>query len=249
MTEEQKIQKFVQDVYLTRYNRFIDGIPTSFETEETVTDTDALEEMTKTIAWANMFVDELEREVDSSGQPINWSFVREDNFELGTIFDGMTELELDDDILRLVIEEERPLSIAFDGSAVSTWEVVAANQITKKPIGGLTDRVVVVNRKILFSRPFKSTEVGGTIVADVINNIPRLTDEDASMIDTVKPYQLLVLGVAKNATLPDIVQGGLSPSYVQKYGDLLEAVKLENQNSSMANSLVVDDLGYIGGLY
>lgn len=248
MTDEELIRKLTYDVYLTRYNREIDGIDP--ETWGIVTDADALAEIRKTIAWANMFVDELEREVDSSGVPINWSFVRENDVELGTVTSGMTELELDtDDILRLVIQEERPLTIVFDGSAVSTWDVVNADQITKRSTSGRSDRVAVVGGKILFSRAFKDTEVGGTLVADVIYHIPRLASAEADMIETVKPYQLLVLGVAKNATLPDIVQGGLSPSFVQRYGDLLEAVKLGNQNSSTADELVKEDYGYIGGIY
>lgn len=249
MTDEQKIQKFTQDVFLTRFNRFVDNIPTSFATVVSVTDTDALEEIAKTIAWTNMFLDELENETDTDGRPINWSFVREDGVELGEVFEGMTDLELDDDMLRLVVDEERPLTIEFDGTPVSTWEVVGPNQVTKRPIPAQTDRVSVVNRTIIFSRAFNDTEIGGTIVGDVINNIPRLTTTDATTIDTVVPYQLLVLGVAKNATLPDIVQGGLSPSFVQKYADLLEGVKSANQNSSSANELVKDDLSYIGGIF
>lgn len=256
MTEEQKIQKLTQDVYLTRFNRFVDGIPTTFGgDEEAVTDTDALEEITKTVAWTNMWIDELERETDTNGTPINWGFAREDGAELGTVTDGMTELELDDDILRPVYDENRPLTISFDGTVVSHWEVVAPNQITKRSDRSTSDRVTFVNRKLIFSRAFKDTEVGGTVVADVINSIPRLVHDtsndivDASMLDIVTPYQLIVLGVAKNATLPDIVQGGLSPSFVQRYGDLLQVVKQDNQNSSTADDLVKDDLGYIGGVY
>lgn len=243
MTDEEKINQFVQDVYLTRYNRFLDDI----------TDEDGVAEVAKTIRWTNMFLDELERETDSDGRPINWSFVRENDVELGTVNSGMQTFDLDDDVLRLVVDEERPLTISFDGAVVSTWEVVGPNQITKRSTGDLGDRVTVVNRKLIFSRPAKDTEVGGTMIADVINNIPRLQDDDeitdVSTIDTVQPYQLLVLGVAKNATLPDIVQGGLSPSFVQKYGDLLDAVKRENQNSATADTAARDDYGYIGGIY
>lgn len=254
MTDEQLIQKFTQDVYLTRYNRFIDEIPTTFEEETSVTDTDAIAEIVKTAAWLNMFLDELERETDPDGRPVNWSFVRENDVELGTVTEDMTSLDIDDDdILRLVVDDNRPLTIAFDGTAVSTWEVVSPNQITKRSRTALDDRVTVVNRTIIFSRAFKDFEVGGTIIADVINKIPRLVynddTKDAAPLNTVVPYELMVLGVAKNATLPDIVQGGLSPSFVQKYADLLDAVKLENQNSSVADSMARDDNGYIGGIY
>lgn len=239
MTEEERVQQFVQDVYLTRYNRTIDDIES----------TDGLAEVDKTISWTNMFLDELEQETDSNAQPMNWSFARENDVNLGTVAASTTSVDIDDDILRLVIDENRPLTIQQDGSAVSHWDVVAPNQITARNDRSTGDRVTVINRQIIFSRALNESEVGGTIVADVINAIPRLTRTDASTLDTVKPYQLLVLGVAKNATLPDIVQGGLSPSFVQKYADLLLQAKANNDASSTASDLVREDFSGIGGIY
>lgn len=247
MTDEQKIQKFTQDVYLTRFNRFVDEIPIDYTTIVSVTDTDALVEIAKTISWLNMFLDELEAEVDNDGRPINWSFVRENDVELGTVSADGT-IELDDDQLRLVVDDNRPLRLTTDGSVIANFAVVTADQITSKMNRTTNDRVTLVNRTLVFSRVFTAEEIGSTVVADVINSIPRLTSTDALTIDTVKPYQLLVLGVAKNATLPDIVQGGLSPSFVQRYDDLLDGIKAANSLTSSGDEYVRDDSSYISGV-
>ena len=58
----------------------------------------------------------------------------------------------------------------------------------------------------------------------------------------------MVLGVAKNWILPDKVSGGLSASFAQKYADLLEKAKAENDASSDAYDVVRDSFGYIGGV-
>lgn len=240
MTDEQRIAEFVQDLYLTRFNRVLDSTSTS--------DTDYVAERDKVIRWANMFADELEQETDFSGQPMNWNFLRDDNHDLGEILTTTTVFPLPTGVLRLVIDEDRPVTIVHDGAIVARFEVVDANQITRRT-DSTDDRVTVVGGNLVFSRNFKDYEIGGHVYADVINSIPRLTSTDSGLIETVKPYQLLILGVAKNATLPDIVQGGLSPSFAQKYGDLLELTKINNNASSTADTYVGDDYGSIGGIY
>lgn len=243
MTNLETLNQFVQRVYLTRYNRYIDNIE----------DEDGQIEVDKTIDWANMFLDELESETDNDGQPIDWSFSRENDREIGTIGLTTQTFDLDTDILRLVVDENRPMTITQDGTVVSTWEVVEPNQITKRTDASITDRVTAVNGVIIFSRALNETEIDGKLVGDVINVIPRLSNEgtvvNINALKIVKPYQLMVLGVAKNATLPDIVQGGLSPSFVQKYADLLELTKSRNGASSVANEYVSDDSGSIGGVW
>lgn len=249
MTDEQKIQKFTQDVYMTRYNRLVDGIPTNWETEVAVTDTDALAEIYKTIAWANMWLDEIEMETDNDGMPINWNFMRENNVELATISSASQVVELDDDILRLVTDQNRPLKIVSDGAVIATFDVVDASRITSRRDQSTSDSVTVLNNTLIFSRAFTDGELTATIVADVITSIPRLTTTDATAIDTVKPYKLMVLGTAKDATLPDIIAGGLSPSFVQRYADLLTNAKASNDVSSTADELVKEDYGSVGGIY
>lgn len=243
MTPEEKLQKFVQDLYLTQFSRRIDDI----------TDSDGQEEIAKAVVWVNTVLDEIEAETDNDGQPIDWSFARENDVNLGTISSANQTFELDDDINRLVVAEYRPLIIKQGDSTVSYWDVVDPNQLARIDNISSNQRVSVVGGSILFSRPLNDTEIGGTVVADVINYIPRVSNEENAVnveaLDMVKPYQLLLLGAAKNATLPDIVQGGLSPSFAQKYADLLTKVIAKNQASSVADNAVRDDYGHIGGIY
>lgn len=240
MTDEERIAEFVQDLYLTRYNRTLDSTETS--------DTDYVAERDKVIRWANMFIDELEQETDFGGMPMNWNFMRENNVDLGTIAAVDQIFALPAGVLRLVIDEDRPLVLMYDNAIIARFDVVDANQITRRTdIVG--DRVSVVGTSLVFSRPFKTEEIGATVVADVLNSVPRLTATDSGLIETVKPYQLLLLGCAKNATLPDIVQGGLSPSFSQRYVDLLDQSKIQNNASSTADTYQTDDYGSIGGIY
>lgn len=236
MDDQEKLEKFVQELYLTRFGRRVDDI----------TDSDGVEEIEKSVIWINSFLDELELESD-------WQYVRENDAELGTASEGSQSVELDDDVNKLVVAEHRPLLIVQNGSVVSRWDVVDPNQITSRD-GSMSDnRVTTVNNAIVFSRPFNETEIDGTVVADIINYIPRVSNEENNInveaLDLVKPRQLLLLGAAKNATLPDIVQGGLSPSFTQKYADLLTKAIAKNEASTVANDAIREDFGYIGGIY
>lgn len=234
MTDEERLQEFVQQVYLTIWNRRIDDI----------TDADGVEEVAKVIIWANLFLDELESEAD-------WNQVRENEKNLGVAVEGANTLDLfDEDILRLVVDENRPLLIKQDSSIISLWDVVDPNQLTNRNIYSERDeRVTLINQQLVFSRPFNEMEAGGTIYADIVNKIPRLASDNVELFDLPFPRQLLVLGTAKNNTLPDIVKGGLSPSYVQKYGDELEKAKIYNDKSSIANQIVGEDYSGITGVY
>ena len=228
---QDRINKFVQSVYLVRYGRYIDDLA----------DADGVIEVAKTIDWTNQFLDELEEEAD-------WNFVRDNDRELGIVSSDAQTFPLEDDVRKLIVDENRPLKLVFDGTVVGSFDVVNPNHITRND-GSTGDRVTVVNRTIIFSRKLRPYEIGSTVMADVINYIPRLSSNDIAVLDLVTPKQLLILGVAKNATLPDIVQGGLSPSFVQKYGDLLEKAREQNEASSVASSVIYEDLGYIGGTY
>lgn len=240
MTNEEKLQEFAQQVYLTIYGRRIDDVE----------DEDGVETVEKVKIWCNLFLDELELERDSEGRPINWNYLRENDTEIGTIATSTDTFDLPDGALRLVADEDRPLVIMQDSSIVSVWDVVDPNQITKRNSYGLArdQRVTYVNQKIVFSRSLNETEIDGNIVADVMFSFPRLADNDTSLFDLPIPRQLLVLGTAKNATLPDIVQGGLSPSYSQKYNDLLDGEKMANGQTSVGDEAVTDDFSNIGGV-
>lgn len=240
MTPEQRLQEFAQQVYLTIWNRRIDDI----------TDADGVEEVAKILIWANLFLDELEAETKPDGTLVDWYFSRQNEKELGVVVTGFNTLDLfDEDIQRLVVNENRPLLIKQDSSIVSVWDVVDANQLTNgNNYSEREQRVTFITNQIVFSRPFASTEGGGTVYADVINKLPRLATGSVELLDLPIPRQLLILGTVKNNTLPDIVKGGLSPSYAQKYDDLLNGEKAKSEQSSQANIAIGEDYSGIGGV-
>jgi len=232
MNNQDRINKFAQSIHLSMFGRYIDDI----EEEE------GQRKVAQTLDWTNQFIDELEQEAD-------WNYVRRNQAQLGTISSLSQTFSLSDEIRKLVADENRPLVITQDGTPVSEWLVVNPNQITEPSLNPITNRVTTVNRSLIFSRQLKETEIGGGIFADVVDFIPRLSIDDVDVLDLVKPQLLLILGVAKNATLPDIVQGGLSPSFAQKYNEILEQAKAENRLSSVSNTVVRDNYTYIGGIY
>lgn len=242
MTPQQLLDQFVQDVYLTRYGNFLDSL----------TDTDGLDEVKKCYRWTNMWLDELERESDNDGRPVQWRFARNLNVDLGTIAAANTPISLPAGTRRLLVDENRPVTIQQAGTDVSHFDVVDPSQITKRADGNTDDRVTFTKTLLVFSRPFKTYEIGGHVIGDTMITLPRLDSADpttsATLLSLV-PYELLVLGASKNAVLPDIVQGGLTPSFVQKYNDLLDQIKLENGDSSVADDLVGEDVSYIGGVF
>lgn len=242
MSDEALVKQFANDVYLTKFNRFIDGI-------DDPDDEDAQTEVLKVCRWASMFAEELELETDDDGKTINWNFLRENDVDFGVVNSLGQTFQLPTDYRKLVVDQRRPLTITHDGTTISRYSVVEPNQITKRVDGDTGDRVTMVGRKLLFSRTFKDYELGGHLIGDGLKSIPRMTTTDASMLTTVPYYELLVLGVAKNATLPGIVEGGLSPSLSQKYADLLAGAKVDNENTSMADEMVEDDFSNVAGVW
>lgn len=198
-----------------------------------------------TIDATNLYLDELELEAD-------WLWVRENNYDLGTVFSaGEDSFDLPDEVLRVVRSPYRDLTITNTaGEVVSTFRFVAPNQIhdpserTKQQ-----DRVTVVNGTIIFSRALNDNEVGGTAAVDVVLSMPRLSRDDVSILDMVNPLQLIVLGVAKNLSLPDLVRGNISPSLLQRYNDILKKAKDMNDESTELDITIRDDMSYIQGIY
>lgn len=241
MTPQQQLEQFVKDVYLVRFNRDID-----------LTTSGGLKEITKTLGFARMFLNEIESEKNPDGSPINWLWTRTNDRNLGEITTSTQVFSLPTEVRRLVIDEDRPLVLMHDSSIISTFEVVDANQITRRRLNPSTeDRVAVVKRSLVFSRPFKDYEIGADVVADTIDKLTPVTAGDPPVVDVldIVPYQLLVLGTAKNSIRPDIVQGGLAPSFIEQYADELDKAIAENNASSTADEAVRDDYSGIGGIY
>lgn len=236
---------FAQSIYLVIKNRYFDDI----------TGEDGLVYLSQVADWTNMFLDELETETNPDGEPIDWKFARQLGASLGTATVGATTIDLDSTTAYLLADENRYVQITQDGAVISNWAVVAPSNITNKTDRITEDMVTSVGGTLMFSREFKDTEDGGDIIGDIAGLIPRIVFNSTSgqatnvkALSLVKPALLLKLGVAKNATLPDIVQGGLSPSYVQKYNSLLSGAIARNDQSSRGDTIVRDDYSFISGV-
>lgn len=245
MAAQDDIQALAQSVYLRIKNRQFDNI----------TSTDGQQFVANIVDFANGFIDELENELDANGNPINWWWVRHAGYTLGTASTGAASIAFPVGVNNLIAEEERYVQILQDGTAVSNWVVVAPNQISNGTNRVTQDMCARVGSNIVFSRQFNSTEQGGTIVGDVTTPIPRLVfgttshaADDSQAIATILPRELFVLGIAKNASLPDIVQGKLSPNLAQKFNDLLTNSIARSTVSALADLAEYEDLSFISGV-
>lgn len=238
MTNEERVNQFVKDVYLVRFNRVID-----------LTTTGGITEIAKTLSFCRMFLNEIESEKNPDGTPIDWNWARTNDNSLGVIATAGQTFTLPATVRRIVADEDRPLVLMYDNSIISKFEVVEPNQITRRrfdPI--IDDRVATVRRNLVFSRQFKDFEIGAQVMTDTIDKLVPLSLTDVTVLDMV-PYQLLVLGTAKNSVRPDIVQGGLAPSFIEQYADELDKAIAENNATTTADSAVYDDFSGIGGVY
>ena len=242
MTDEQKMKAFAQNVMLTMTGKHMDTADLDSE--------DGAQFLIELVDWTNQLLDELELETD-------WNFVTELNATIGTVSSLTQTFPLPGMARKLAVNEHRPLHIKQDGSPVSTWDIVRPAMISASRDGyPLRDRVTFVGKNIVFSRDLNDGEMGGEVVADVVNKIPRLdwvagrpdNENDLTVLDLIEPRQLLVTGVAKNATLPNFVRGKLSPSLVQKYADILGKAVAENEATGTGDTYDVEDMNY-GGTY
>lgn len=232
MTDEQKLENVAQQIYLARHN-----VTNDVDGEELTTFVD------DTISWVNQFLPELEKEA-------YWSWSRNYDANIGTVSLATTRAyDLAATTRTVVKEPERPVRLVLDGAVVSTWDVVYPGMLYNPSATDNPNRVAVIRRKLVFSRDFTGAELGASIIGDTMSYLPRLSRSDTSLLDTVDPIELVYLGVLKNQVLPDIVQGGLTQSFTQKYADLLEGVKMENDTSSQAEDADGESLAYVAGVF
>jgi hypothetical protein len=249
MSPLAQLKAFTQSVYLVIKNRYFDDID----------GVDGTTLMQQTIDWTNMFIDELETETNPDGTPLDWKWLWQMGATLGSAVKGAASIPFPTAFNFLLADENRYVQITQDGTAVSNWVVVSPQQISNRTNRITQDMCALVGKTVVFSRAFQDYESGGIITGDVSTAFPRIaftlaangtfTVTNVKVLTLVQPKALLVLGVAKNASLPDIVQGGLSPSYAQKYGNLLQGAIARNNAGAVASEAVREDLSSIGGLY
>lgn len=233
MTDEQKIENLAQQIYVARNNE-----------KNSVVGSERTDWLDTTVMWVNQFLPELEKEAD-------WNWSRENDHSIGLAVHGPSPqtIALSQDIRKLAVDDDRPVYLVKNGQVIATFDMVTPSLIKDVKNRQNEDRATVIGRKLVFSRPFTGSEDGADILVDVIKRLPALAMNNTDVLDIVDPLQLIVLGVLKNQTLPDIVQGGLSPSFAQKYADLLDAIKFENSDSTQTETVSGDDLGYIQGVW
>jgi hypothetical protein len=232
MTPEEEITALAQSIYLVKNNRYND-----VEDEEL---TDFLEQ---TIDWVNQFTQELELEAD-------WNYLRTNRNLIATIVDtSIQTYPLPTEVRTVVVSPYRDVVIEQGGTVVSHFTMVNPNQISDPTDPYTGDRATVINRQLILSRPLTENELGGELRADTIDTMPQLAIDDVNLLTLVRPQQLIVLGVAKNATLPDIVQGGISPSVTQKYNDLLQKAVAANNATAEALEVPTENFNFIRGVW
>lgn len=242
MTDEETMKKFAQSVILAMTGKHMD--------QEDLDSEDGAQFIVELVDWTNQFIDELELETD-------WNFVTELNKTIGTVSGATQTFPLPAGTRKLAVNEHRPLHITQDGTPVSTWDIVRPAMISaQRDWYPLRDRVTFVGKNVVFSRDLNDNELGGEVVSDVVGRIPRLVyvagqpevDNDLQVLELIEPRQLLIFGVAKNATLPNFVRGKISPSLVQKYADVLGKAVAENEATGTGDTYEGDDIS-IGGVY
>jgi hypothetical protein len=232
MTITEEITALAQSINLTKFAKYKD-----------VEGDELTDFLNQTIDWVNQYTQELELEAD-------WNYLRTNGNLIGTISDlTVQSYDLPEEVRTVVVSPYRDVTISFDGVVISTFAMVSPSNIADPTNPETHDRATVINRKLVLSRPLKDTELGGELRCDTIDFMPQLSMTDTEVLSLVQPKQLIVLGVAKNATLPDIVQGGISPSISQKYADLLKKAVAANNDTAVAMEAPREDLSFIRGIY
>lgn len=240
MSPQKQLEAFANSVYMRIKNRPYDDLSSI----------DGQAYIAQIIDFANGFIDELEIEVNPNGQPVDWKWSELLDAPLGIATAGRSSITMPATYLNLIANESRYVQILQDGSPVSNWLVVSPNQITSQKRRYTEPMVCLTGSGVLtFSRPFNANENNGSITGDVTTPFPRLSGSNVKIFNIVKPRELLVLGTAKNVSLPDIVKGSLSPALAQKYNNLLANTIARNAVSGSSDEIDREDFSGVGGVY
>lgn len=232
MTNEETIVELAQKIYLA-LNAVYNDVTGSEETAF----------MNETIDWVNQYLQELELEAD-------WSWIRTNGATLGTVSTATDTFTLAAGVQHLASSQLRDIVLTKTDGTTVTWRLVSPNQISNpaQPTPQ-QNRCTVIGRVLHFSRDFTDDEINGVITADTIGYLPVLSTSDISVLSLVDPQQLIVLGVAKNNVLPDVVNNQLTPNYTAKYADLLKKTIMRDGASTELDDTLRDDFSFIHGVY
>lgn len=233
MASIDNITNLAQDTYFT-----INGA----ENDDTGTDLTTFQN--NFIRGFNLWLDEYETEA-------YWNRVRENDYVLGTISDTTTySFDLPEEYRTPVFSPDKYLKFVNDGIVIAKFKLVDPNQRVVDDDIYHPDRATFVDEsKIVLSRAPKDTEVGCTMVLDVVKYFPKLTRTDDTALGLIYNKNLAVLGVAKNNTLADVTKVSLSPSFAQKYANELGKALQANNASNEIDDMRGDDYSHIGGIW
>lgn len=256
MDPTAQLQAFAQSVYLMIKDRYYGNLSSP----------DGQTFLNQIVDWTNMFVDELQYMTNSDGSPIDWIWSRLPMQNLGTaVYNSQPNpprglVSWNSTLyFSLCTGDERFVQIIdANNNVLSQFTVVNADEVSNDNSRNNENRCCLVNGNILFSRPFTQAENGCSIYGDVTGYLPPLTTtlngsgqivaSNVQIFSTVKPLTLLKLGVVKNAILPDIVKGGLTPAYNKKYNDLLTNAINRSTQSTISPTADVDDYTSVRGV-
>lgn len=179
-----------------------------------------------------------------------WNKLREDDFVLATIANTTTySFELPDEYRTPVINQNQYLKFISDGTVIAKFKMVDPNQRVVDDELDRPDRATFVGRNIVLSRAPRESELGASIVLDVVQYLPDLTRTDDSALDLIFSNQIAVLGISKNNTLADVTKVSLSPSFAQKYANELNKALMVNNASNEVDDMRGENFSNIGGIW
>lgn len=236
MNNDEVLKKLAQEVNLLVSGSMLDT--------EDLTGEEGDKQINEIITWTNLFFSEFELETD-------WQFLRRNQAEIGQV-NGVSNIQniTHPYFRKLVATPYRRVFLRFDDTIIGEFEFVEPNLIneTFSEEQG-RGRVSIVNNKLVFSRPFTEYEKNAKITADIMLHLVPVSRSDTSSLDLIQPRRLLIYGIAKDKSLPDIVSGVISPSLVQRYQDLLSKAVAENEKSSLNADIYREDFSRIRGVY
>lgn len=230
------VKQFAQTVNLYIKNDFVEDID----------DEDGQKFVSRVVSFLNQYKDELENVTDPSGQYVYWSWLRDSGFTIASVYSGGKVFPLTTPEDNIAIALERPVRLVdSSGNVLSTWSMVRPEQLRE---GTGENLVARMSGNVVFSREISDGENGADVTADVVRSLPPITESDDRMLGIVKPYNLMVLGVVKNMSLADQTQSRLSPSFTQKYNDLLQSAINVNNQTTAPNFIETENYSYVRGV-
>lgn len=186
-----------------------------------------------------------------------WKVARVTNLVLATIGDTTTfSFTLPTTYRTPIFQPDKELKIVLnDGTVISRFSLVNPDQRQVDYESLRPDRATFLEGgrsgggTVILSRAPRAEEVGAKLVLDVVKRFPKLTRDDATVLDWIANDQVAVLGIAKNQTLADTTKVTLSPSFTQRYTNELNKALNINNASTEVDQMVVDDFSGIGGTW